>query len=197
MEAEWTDFSGERVVQPALSRVVVDQTPEGPIFRIPAAGWGSPGPPALGYFAALVAAFGLVLLLQIPAGGGVIPFLVCLLVAFVLCLGAGALARRQVVFEVRGDTLVLTRNGLWTRTQSWPREDIEAIRAVRELRKRTTTDQEGNTSTTWVWVVELQIHAAGRGPVVLSGRYGLHGRALEQEWEWLATALREALEVPS
>jgi hypothetical protein len=197
VEAEWTDFSGERPVQPALSRVVVEEGAEGPIFRVPPAGWGNPGPLALLVFAALFAAFGLAFLSLIPAEGRVFAFLICLLPALGMSLGAVVLARRRVVLEVRGDTLVLTRTGLFTRTRSWSRDDLDAVRAVRELRKRTTTDDQGNTSTTWVWVVELQIHAGGRRPVVLSGRYGLLGRAIEQEWEWLATALRDALEVPA
>jgi hypothetical protein len=197
VEEEWTDFTGERPEQPALSRVVVEEAAEGPVFRVPAAGWRDAGPLALGTVAAIFAAFGLALLLLLPAEGKAVVLLVGLLPALGMFLGSVVLARRHVVFEVRGDTLVLTRTGLFTRTRSWSRDEVDAIRAVRELRKQTSTDEEGNTNTTWVWVVELQIHAADRRPVVLSGRYGMIGRAIEQEWEWLATALREALEVPA
>jgi hypothetical protein len=197
VEEEWTDFTGERPSQPALSRVVVEETAEGPVFRVPAPGWRDPGPLAMLFFATLFAAIGLALLLVLPAGGRVIVLLVCLLPSLGMFLGTFVLARRHAVFEVRGDTLVLTRTGLFTRTRSWSRDEVDAIRAVRELRKQTSTDEEGNTNTTWVWVVELQIHASERGSVVLSGRYGMIGRAIEQEWEWLATALREALDVPA
>jgi hypothetical protein len=125
----------------------------------------------------------LVLLLGLLVGGGFL-------------LGAILVARRRVIFTVRDETLALTRIGLFTRVQSWSREDLAAIRVVRELRKQTTTDQHGHTQTHWVWVVELQIHPATGRPVVFSGSYGMLRRATPQEWEWLATALRAALDVP-
>lgn len=198
LEEEWTDFTGERQLPSAWSRVIVETSPDGTTYRVPAAGWLDGGCLILGFMGIVfvLVAFGLSLL--------VAPFEVAL--ALVGCfglagggfmLGAFVLARRQVVLAVKGDTLTITRTGLSTSTRSWTRDELEAIRAVRELRKRTTVDDEGRRHTRWEWLVELQIHPFKGRALALSGRYGLDGRAVEQEWEWLATALREALEVPA
>jgi hypothetical protein len=123
------------------------------------------------------------------------PFLLGFVPAMALLLGGFMNARRQLTFEVRGDKLVLTRIGLFKSVQTWAREEIAAIRCVREQRQQTGTDQQGHHYTKWVWVVELQIHPAKGRPVVFSGRYGMLARVMEQEWEWLATALRQDLDV--
>jgi hypothetical protein len=115
-----------------------------------------------------------------------------------LLLGAVLMARRQVSFEVLlSGKLVLTRIGLFRHVQSWSGDELAAVRAIRELRKQTTRDKEGHAHTSWVWVVELQIHPTKGRPVGLSGRYGMFGLAVEQEWEWLATVLRQSLDVPA
>jgi hypothetical protein len=196
LEEEWTDFTGERPVQPALSRIAVEESEEGTLFRVPAAGWRDPGPLVLLFVGSTFAAVALTLALTIPANQGIV-LLIGLLPTLGLLLGAVTLARRHVLLAVRDDTLVLTRIGLFTHVRSWRYEELTAVRAVRELRKQTTTDQQGHTHRHWAWVEELQIHSFQGRPVVLSGRYGMLGRTAPQEWEWLATALRQALDVPA
>jgi len=74
----------------------------------------------------------------------------------------------------RGETLELTRIGLFTHVQSWSREDLAAIRVVRELRKqydhrpaRPYPDALG------LGCRALQIHPGTGRPVVFSGIYGM------------------------
>jgi hypothetical protein len=195
LEEEWTDFTGERPVQPDLSRILIDKSEEGTLFRVPRLGWSNLGPFVLLFAGCAVAAIVLYLFISIPGKQWLI--LLGFLPAIGLLLGAVLMARRQVSFEVRSGTLVLTRIGLFRHVQSWSGDELGEVRAVRELRKQTTRDKEGHAHTKWVWVVELQIHPTKGRPVVISGRYGMFGLAVEQEWEWLATVLRQSLDVPA
>jgi hypothetical protein len=195
LEEEWTDFTGERQVQPALSRILVEESAEGTRYSVPALRWKSLGPLLLVYFGGATAAVVLYLFISISSRQWLI--LLGFVPAIGFLLGAVLAARRQVYLEVRGNTLVLTRVGLFRHVQSWSRDELAAIRAVREQRKQKTSDQHGHTHTSWVWVVELQFHPINGRPVVLSGRYGMFGLVVGQEWEWLATVLRRTLDVPA
>lgn len=188
VEAEWTDFTGERTRQPALSRISVEQTEEKTIYRIPTAGWKAVSPLFLIGF--LFAIFGIFMLTKFApfALFGLVPSLIVVLVGV-------SMARRRVTIEVSPDRLTVTHLGLTRSFWSWTPDEIAAIRAVRELKRLTSADNQGNSSVGWTWVVELQIHPTSGSPEVLTGRYGMHGRAIELEWEWLATELRKTLGV--
>ena len=117
LEEEWTDFTGERPVQPALSRILIDKSEEGTLFRVPRLGWSNLGPIVLLFAGGAIAAVVLCLFISIPGKHWLI--LLGFLPAIGLLLGRILLARRQVSIEVRSGTLVLTRIGLFRHIQSW------------------------------------------------------------------------------
>jgi hypothetical protein len=198
LEAEWSVFSGERPVQPALSRIVISDTDDGRTYLVPPAGWLSTAL-VLGLFGSVMGIFLLSMGLQLMRTDPKSPWwivLAFLLVPAGLLVAAFAVARRHVRLTVADETLTLRRVGLFgARTRSWPREELARVYANREQR-RVRHHSEAGVSTHWVWVTDLRIEDSSGNTEVVSGRYGLLARAVEQEWEWLATALRKELEVP-
>jgi hypothetical protein len=117
--------------------------------------------------------------------GSLLGFILVLLVLWAIGLGMLAetvnLGRRTAELVVEGRQLRVTTKGLFgTKQRSWSRDDIAAIRADR-------SGMEVNDRP----VMELQIHPR------LGKKVGLLGGREEAELRWLATRLRQALQVPA
>lgn len=103
------------------------------------------------------------------------------LIGLSLLAGAINMGRRRATISVTRSELQITQDGLFgTKSRTWRREEISAVRA----------DASGLTVNN-VPVIELQIHpVAGKKAGLLAGRN-------EEELRWIATEMRQALNVPA
>jgi hypothetical protein len=197
-DSESMAFSGERLVQPARSRVQLEDTDRGFVIKIPA--------PGLFSSVLILFLFGMFWFVSIgfvtfhavtdmnPHPLMIVFLAPFWLVAIGILWGALYLAYRRVEIEVRDGDLILRRIGLHgMREQVWPWGEVTAVAALREQRQRRT--KEG--STYFIWVHLLRIYRTNGSTQDLEGRYGMHYRTLPAEWEWIATTLRSGLGVPA
>jgi hypothetical protein len=179
---------GER---PAGSRIVMDTSPDGLTFIVPAAGWeANPGWVIGGVLAGLLA---LGLSLSLCGGahsvGEVVLLVLGALAAWVLALGlllvATHRARCRVVLDVTAETLVIWQAGLFrVRPRRWSRQQLADVFVMHYLR------DEGSEGAPDRW--ELQIHPRpGHGPA-----HRLLAHRDPAELRWLATLLRRTLHCP-
>jgi hypothetical protein len=118
-----------------------------------------------------------------PQGPGspVFPFLLVWAIGLGLLAFAVNLGRRSAELTVEGRQLRVTTKGLFgAKQRTWSRADLAAIRADR-------SGMEVNNRP----VIELQIHPR------LGKKVGFLGGRDEAELRWLATRLRQALQVPA
>ncbi len=200
---EWTDFSGERTEQPLRSRIIVSEDDGGTTFTIPAAGVFS-GALFLLVFGSIWSGVVLFIALLVLSGPGVVHPAALLLIPFfliglILLLIGCHLARRRVILSVRDGVLTVRREGLFgARDRQWPVEALAGVTAVQEWRQVTTTDAStGVTSTSQQLVTLLRILPVEEAAFKLEGTYGMVATAVPSEWEWLATRLRQVLELPA
>jgi hypothetical protein len=190
-------FTGERLVQPAGSRVRLEDTDTGFIFKIPRQGLLGPAL-FLFPFGLFFMAPGAVAIYHLVTDPKADPMLGVFLIppAIGICIWWVALhlAYRRMELEVRDGDLNLRRIGLHrVREQVWPWGEVAAVAAVREQRRGRT--QHGGSYSFWAHLV--RIFSADGSTHDLEGRYGMNVRTVPAEWEWIATTLRGGLGVPA
>jgi hypothetical protein len=98
-----------------------------------------------------------------------------------LLLAALNMGRRKAAIAVTGGTLMVIQSGLFgTKQRDWPPGEVEAVRAGPS--GMTVNDKP---------VLELQIFDGG------ANKFGLLAGRSDEELEWMAHELREALQVPA
>ena len=103
------------------------------------------------------------------------------LIGVATILGAINMGRRRATLIVESGRLALTQTGIWgTKHRMWERGEIAAIRADK-------SGMEMNDRP----VIELQIHP------VAGKKAGFFGGRDDDELRWIATELRQALDVPA
>jgi hypothetical protein len=192
--------------QPADSKAVLETHADGLTITVPPAGvWrGSAG---LFSFSLMCLAFALV------AGGGLLAsgrmkgvgwkelvevygiLLFHLVIGVSLLLGAINMGKRQAVFAMVGETLIVLQTGIFgSKRQKWKRAQIAGIRTG-------PSGMESETSTGVAWN-DWSISRVNRTPVIElqillhSGKkFGMLAGREEPELEWMATVLHCALDV--
>jgi hypothetical protein len=175
---------------PAKSPITIERFADGLTIQVPPAGlWG--GTKGLFFFALVwngfMAIFTPLMIAGFLAGNDAkqdgsiwiaILFLsVFWLVGVGLLLGSLNMARRGAALAVTGGTLMVLQTGLFgSKQRDWPPGDLEAVRA----------GPSGMTVND-VPVLELQIFDGG------GNKFGLLAGRSDEELEWLAYELRQAL----
>jgi hypothetical protein len=174
--------------RPAGSRIVADTTAGGLTFIVPPPGWEANRGWVAGGVVACLIALGLSLSLCGGAqsiGGATVTVLLALpawAIGIGVLLVASDRARRRVVLDVTGDTLVVWQPGLFrVRPRRWARQHVADVFVMHYLRDEDDPEY---------W--ELQVHPQpGHGEPLR-----LLGHCHEAELRWLATRLRRTLQCP-
>jgi hypothetical protein len=184
----------ERRAQPAGSRVLCQEMPDGVTLTVPPAGSGVKDR----------------ILCSLIALGGAAPFAVLVhlvfedaviyyvfsglggLLGIAFLVDAGNQARRQVVLTVAGDRLIVQQTSLYgVRRQQWPRLRIADVRVGDSLDRRALPPHIRQLARDQADPpFELQIHLRNGEIVRVLDEYGA------AELQWMATVPRRALGVP-
>jgi hypothetical protein len=175
--------------QPAGSRVQVEEHTNGVTLTVPPEGLGRTAK-SFFFFAlmwcALMTVFTVLIFLPNAKREGPLWVIVLFLLGF-WAIGLGMLAgainmgRRRATLTAEGGRLRIETKGLFgARQQEWSRGDIAAIRA-----------DASNIEVNHRRLLELEIHP------VMGKKVGLLAGRDENELRWLATRLRQALDVPA
>jgi hypothetical protein len=173
--------------QPKSSRVRVDQSPDAITLTVPPLGLfrGSKG---LFFFAVVWCAFMAIITAGVcfsKVKGSITPFLIIIplfwLIGIGLMLGAINMGRRRALLIVSTSDLRIAQETLFgKKAWAWSGEELRAVRIDR-------SGMEVNYRP----VLELQIHPA------TGKKVGLFAGRDELELQWLATVLRQRLNLPA
>ena len=181
-------IAAELLEPPVDAKSTLERRDDGLTITVPPSGLFR-GTKGMGCFAVLwnlfVAGFITIMVVTTIRGNGPEWFVYLFMIPFVAAgVGMGLLAanmgKRRAIIDVVGDTLLISRQGIFgARQHEWPAGDIAKIIVG-------PSGMEVNDKP----IYELQIHPR------TGKKVGLLGQLDEEELEWIALRLRRALGVP-